>query len=696
MVLFEGYHAEMIFLVGMMLVASILLIVMTVRYWNFRHQPSGKAFISVLFLCAMWSFFASLKILATDQSVKMTFQGLEYLIISLIPITVLWTVIKFYERHDLGIKKLFAVLIVIPIICIIGLLTNDIYHLFFVESEISMYDGTAVLTSTYGPLFILNEVYSYFLIFFALVVIAWHMRAAEGTYKKRDLFVIIGISLPFIGDAAFMFGISPYPGISYAPVLLGAMAIILMFAFLRYRLFDLAPIARKIVWDNNPDPFIVINEKKIIVDLNSKACSILDLDRSNSIGRPVNEVLSSYPQVLELCLLTENTVKELKIVKQDARLFFESQTIILKAKDVKRIVGILVILRDITLKKEMDDALYQSELKYRLLMEHAPFPIIILRVSDEKIMLINNKMEKLLKVDRENIIDQPIDDFLASTEELDQLRMKIKEEGMVTEFETVLVNRKKERFWAYLSALKIELGNETVLMVVVNDISDRKMAEALKIANRKLNLLSGITRHDLLNKFVIIAGYLQILEKVEDEEKFQEIIKKLEMNTAGAQELIKFTSEYENLGASAPVWQNVEEIVFKARGHFELTRINTTFSTKNLQIYGDAMLEKVFYNLMDNSIRHGENVKNIDISYVLNDDRTLSIIYQDDGIGLSPEEKRTLFKQGVGKNTGQGMFLTKEILQITGLGISENGVFGKGARFEISVPADIFNIITTS
>lgn len=45
-----------------------------------------------------------------------------------------------------------------------------------------------------------------------------------------------------------------------------------------------------------------------------------------------------------------------------------------------------------------------------------------------------------------------------------------------------------------------------------------------------------------------------------------------------------------------------------------------------------------------------------------------------------------IFEQGFGKNTGLGLFLSREILAITGITITENGTPGKGARFEITVP----------
>ena len=62
------------------------------------------------------------------------------------------------------------------------------------------------------------------------------------------------------------------------------------------------------------------------------------------------------------------------------------------------------------------------------------------------------------------------------------------------------------------------------------------------------------------------------------------------------------------------------------------------------------------------------------------------IILEDDGRGISAEDKERLFTRGFGKQTGLGLFLSREILSITGITIAENGEPGKGARFEITVP----------
>lgn len=95
---------------------------------------------------------------------------------------------------------------------------------------------------------------------------------------------------------------------------------------------------------------------------------------------------------------------------------------------------------------------------------------------------------------------------------------------------------------------------------------------------------------------------------------------------------------------------------------------------------------------MDNAIRYGETITTITFYFQISD-MGLSVICEDDGVGIPPGEKGRIFERGVGRNTGMGLFLTREILGITGITIEENGVYGKGARFEILMPRGVFRFI---
>ena len=123
-----------------------------------------------------------------------------------------------------------------------------------------------------------------------------------------------------------------------------------------------------------------------------------------------------------------------------------------------------------------------------------------------------------------------------------------------------------------------------------------------------------------------------------------------------------------------------------------LPTITFDCETGNLDIYADPMIEKVFYNLFDNAVRYGEGVSRIGITWsYANDD--LLLIFEDDGIGIPDDEKELIFQRGYGKNTGLGLFLTREILSITGMTICETGEYRKGARFEIRVSNGNFRFL---
>ena len=110
-----------------------------------------------------------------------------------------------------------------------------------------------------------------------------------------------------------------------------------------------------------------------------------------------------------------------------------------------------------------------------------------------------------------------------------------------------------------------------------------------------------------------------------------------------------------------------------------------------VKVFADGLIGKVFYNLLENTLRHGERVTRIRFSF----EETVSgaeIVYEDDGVGVSNEDKPHLFEKGFGKNTGLGLFLSREILAITGLTIRETGEPGKGVRFEIAIPKDAYRL----
>ena len=241
---------------------------------------------------------------------------------------------------------------------------------------------------------------------------------------------------------------------------------------------------------------------------------------------------------------------------------------------------------------------------------------------------------------------------------------------------------------------KLELCSQNEHLKTMNEdleheVSERQRAEdSLRLANKKLGLLASVTRHDILNWVTVVIGYAQILQE-SCFEKDAEYLRRIAQAGESISEIISFTEVYEDMGSQAPQWILVERTIHEPEIASLLKKISVSLDVPGLLVYADLMFSKVFYNLLDNTIRHSQGATAVRISGYRGD-TDYCLVYEDNGTGIPDGEKEIVFRQGHGKNTGLGLFLIREILDITGIGIKECGVYGEGVRFEMTIPKEGF------
>jgi CheY-like chemotaxis protein len=233
----------------------------------------------------------------------------------------------------------------------------------------------------------------------------------------------------------------------------------------------------------------------------------------------------------------------------------------------------------------------------------------------------------------------------------------------------------------------------SIVRARVRNQTERKRAEdALRQAYKKLSLLSGITRHDINNQLTILMGYLSMLEEQQPDPTFHQYFETINTAANRIAAMIRFTKEYEEIGVHAPSWQDFRTLVDTAAKQAPLGKVMVKNDLPSgVEVFADPLILKVFYNLMDNAVRYGGKITTIRFS-VLERDGEEVVVCEDDGNGVPAEEKKKIFERGFGKNTGLGLALAREILDITGITIIETGEPGKGARFEIVVPKGTWRV----
>ncbi|HVP97117.1 PAS domain S-box protein [Methanoregula sp.] len=359
------------------------------------------------------------------------------------------------------------------------------------------------------------------------------------------------------------------------------------------------------------------------------------------------------------------------------------------------IQGVIGVVQDITARKDAELALlsttrelHESEEKYRNVFEAKNDPLILADMETRAILDMNQAAAELYGYSREEMLRMVLLDLSSEPEKTKEaLERRVPRVAL-------RYHRKKDGtvFPADIALAYFTLKGRSALILSIRDLTGvQQIGDALRIANVKLNLLIGVTRHDVLNSLTVLLAYNGFLRERENDETTRELLEKEQKALLAIRGQIEFTRAYDDLGIKSPLWQHVGNTAARAFAQF-INTISFTCETGDLEIYADPMLEKVFYNLFDNAFRYGEGVTKIRL-YGAMDGTDLLLSFEDNGIGVMDNEKARIFSRGIGKNTGLGLFLTREILAITRIGITETGEYRKGARFTMRVPRGAYRLM---
>jgi PAS domain S-box-containing protein len=341
-------------------------------------------------------------------------------------------------------------------------------------------------------------------------------------------------------------------------------------------------------------------------------------------------------------------------------------------------------------KSQLD--LIRSEERYRSVVEDQTE--FICRFSPEgKLTFVNDAYCRYFNLDRDCIgkphtVVLPPEDIPLMEEQLSQLSPA----NPVAAIDHRIIMPSGEVRWQHWSdrAIFDRTGKIIEYQSVGRDITDRKRVEqALDESNKKLNLLSNITRHDILNQLTVLQGSLGLLELEIANPDQRRLISKAIQSSDVIRGQISFTQQYQDIGVQKPRWQNLHAAVTTVCMDDGFTNVSIDPHLETWEVYADPLLRTVFLNLFENAEMHGGKVTRIAVSGTETPE-CLVITVDDDGDGIAPDDKERIFRKGIGKHTGLGLFLVQEVLGITGLSIRETGEFGRGARFEIHIPMGIY------
>ncbi len=355
--------------------------------------------------------------------------------------------------------------------------------------------------------------------------------------------------------------------------------------------------------------------------------------------------------------------------------------------------GIVHDMRDITEQLETAKAAMIAQERLATASKALGFSNVVYEYGSAHIVIDNMPREVIIPDEQGRVSIRVLGDVIHNDDipsVLEILKPETIQTGEMTDLTFRAMFRRGPFRWYRLLVTKLDHGDGPYLSGAVFDVHELRASQvSLESANRKLNLLTEITGHDIRNQLTALSGYGEILLnrlEMDDRAKDREILRKMIVSMENIEEQLEFAHDYQGLGVEKPRWMDVGKKVEQLQENPSFSHIDIKNDAGGVLLFADPLFKKVLYNLFENSIRHGGHVKSIRVHSPCPG----TVVVEDDGVGIATSLKKRIFDRDMGVNTGLGMFLAREILSMTGISIHEDGEPGRGARFVLETSLDNF------
>ncbi len=261
---------------------------------RFRKAPGGRYYILAAFTAAVLAFGYAFELTSADLEQIKFWIGIEYFALPVLPVFTLFMCFEYTGAKLAPWTK--KALLVIPLLTFIFQHTNDFHHLYYTSVGLREDAPFPVVELGKGPWYIVHNVYLYSCLTVSIAILLVRMRRTRSRFRLQMLAMIAGLLVPVAGNLYYLAGKSPY-GIDLGPVFISVSFIFHSMAVFRFRMFNVAPIARELVFENMGDGVLVLNGEDVVVDYNRAMQRLVPELGKPSIGRGAAEVFACYPVI---------------------------------------------------------------------------------------------------------------------------------------------------------------------------------------------------------------------------------------------------------------------------------------------------------------------------------------------------------------------------------------------------------------
>ncbi|MEN8172775.1 MAG: histidine kinase N-terminal 7TM domain-containing protein [Chloroflexota bacterium] len=445
--------------------------------WRRRSVP-GSLHLTVLMLAVTgWALVYGFENASTTIVQSFFWANAAYPFIHSIPPLFFLLVMEYSQRREwLNWSKLIFIW-VMPIYTVYLVFTNGNHHLIWQSVTPNPNPGN-LLIYEHGLMFWVGVTYGYILLMVAAGFLIREAVQTEGDYRIQAITLIFSIFPPLIANLLFIFNVSPFPGKELTPISFVVTGAFLGWGMLRHRLFELTPTAHRKLVDTMPDAVFMVDNRSQIGYINPAAQAVIQISAKQALGMPARLILAHWPYLERRFQEGAESLTEVRTIPSiDGHIYdLRISEVVGRRGSYKQ--GYLLILRDITERKELEKGLRDSEILYRNVTTNANDGIAI--VQDNIIIYSNPQLAKLMGREIEAVENTDFSKFIApsDTEKVqDRHTRRMRGEETLTQYRTALLHKTGQIIPVEFSISSMTLNDQPCILAMVRDISKTIAAE---------------------------------------------------------------------------------------------------------------------------------------------------------------------------------------------------------------------------
>lgn len=478
-----------------MLAAALISTVLAIYAWRRRGVPGATAFFILAIALIMWSLGYALEIAGTDLTTKIFWGKVQY--IGIIIVTLAWLAFSLqYTNHiEWLTRRNLTLLAILPLITLTLVWTNEAHHFIWKSYNLAINGPFLALEVQHGFWFWIHSAYSYLLLLAGSILLVKMLIDFPHRYRQQAGFLLLGTLMPWAGNGLYLLGLVPIPNFDLTPLAFTLTGVLWWWSLWQLRLLELVPVARRAVVDSMKDGVLVLDVQHRIVDLNPAAQQIMGCTPAQALGKTPEQFLPTWPNLRDVLHVETEISFNNDSISRDLEL-----TISPLYTRPNQLQGRLIVLRDITARKQAEEALRvmaTENLRLARAIAAASDGIVITdpHRPDNPIIYANPAFERITGYELKEVFGRNCR-FLqgpdTDPEAIAQIRQAI---AVPQEVRVVLLNYKKngQTFWNELKISPVISGQGFLLYFIgiQTDITQRKQAEeALQDSEARYRMLA--------------------------------------------------------------------------------------------------------------------------------------------------------------------------------------------------------------